>query len=366
MDKNKSLNILICDDSLTNCMILSALVQDNFKANVSMVTDPRQVESKLKSDNISLLFLDIEMPYLTGLEVIALVRKEHSADVLPIVIISGKEGPKVRNDALSSGANDFIRKPFDPEEVILRTQNIIAAYQHAEQLAQINEKLEELVVERTQELALANEMLIESLARAGELRDDNTGYHVVRVGLYAKVIALALNLPTELVHLIAIATPLHDIGKIGISDNILLKPGLLTSDERKIMESHTYRGVHLIEGNDSAVMQVARSIIISHHEKWDGTGYPEGFVGANIPIEGRIVAVADVFDALTTVRPYKKAWTNQAAIELIVGESGKAFDPTIVELFIKNFDQIEKIQTNFSDRGSNGYEVSGQNTEQVM
>jgi len=342
-------------------MILSALVQDSFNANVSLVTDPRQVVNTLEFDQTNLLFLDIEMPYLSGLEVISLVRQKYSADELPIIIISGKDGSKVRNDALASGANDFIRKPFDPEKVVLRTRNIIASYQHAYELAQINEKLEELVSNRTQELALANEMLIQSLARAGELRDDNTGYHVVSVGLYARVLGEALQLPSTLIDLIAQATPLHDIGKIGISANILLKPGRLTPAESKIMQTHPERGVHLIAGNQSRVMQVARSIIISHHEKWDGSGYPAQQQGVEIPIEGRIVAVADVFDALTTVRPYKQAWTNDAAIEKIQSESGKAFDPAVVDAFINHFD---KIQIQYCNQGA--LTVKSNQHEQVL
>jgi len=330
-------------------MILSALVQDSFNANVSMVTDPRQVENKLNSDNTNLLFLDIEMPYLSGLDVISLVRKKYSFNELPIIIISGKEGSKVRNDAFVAGANDFIRKPFEPEEVVLRTHNIITSYQHANELAQINEQLEEVVSRRTQELLLANEMLIRLLARAGELRDDNSGYHVVQVGLYARVLAEALHLPNVFNDLIAQATALYDIGKIAVSDNLLLTPDRLAFQELNKVESYPDRAEHLINGKGSGVMQVARSVIINHHEKWDGSGYPAQLQGKDIPIEGRIVAVVDFFYALTTVRSYKQVWTNDAAIAKIQSESGKAFDPDVVAAFVNNFDKIRQIQIKYSD-----------------
>ncbi len=349
MEINSSDTILVCDDSLTNCMILSALVQDNFSAKVLSITDPRLVMDKLKSEDISVLFLDIEMPYLSGLEVIESVREVYDIDQLPILIISGKEGPEICNSALSRGANDFISKPFNEEEVILRTRNILKSYRHFQVLTMMNEKLEDLVEMRTKELEDANDSLIHCLAKAGELRDDNTGQHIIRVGEYSRIIAQGLGLPKSIVTMIAKAAPLHDIGKIGIPDSILLKPGRLTDEERVQMNTHSMQGFSLLEANNSNVIDVARSIIATHHEKWDGSGYPNNLSGESIPVEGRIVAVADVFDALTTERPYKEAWSVEAAIELLQKESGKAFEPRLVEVFIENLPQVLDIKQKYSD-----------------
>ena len=350
MDKKQTINVLVCDDSLTNCMVLSALVQENFHAQVSIVTDPRVVLEKIKSSKIDLLFLDIEMPYRSGHEVMKEIREQYLIDDLPILIISGKEGNSVRNKTLAGGANDFIHKPFDPEEVVLRTRNIINMLEHHQALISMNQRLEELVKQRTEELELANDALIHTLARAGELRDDNTGQHVIRVGQYSKLIAEKFGLPAKVVYMIEKAAPLHDIGKIGISDRVLLNPGRLTTNERKIINTHTAHGVALLGEVNSDIMLMARSIIESHHEKWDGSGYPVGLTGESIPIEGRIVAIADVFDALTTARPYKVAWPVEKAVNIIKEDAGKAFDSKLGKIFLENIDGILAIREKYSDK----------------
>jgi len=213
----------------------------------------------------------------------------------------------------------------------------------------VNAALEVKVQERTEELNLANEILIHRLAKVGEFRDKDTGQHVQRVGAYAKMLAECYGLPADISYMINRAAPLHDIGKVGIRDDILLKPGKLDSDQRETMKTHAEMGAEIRGNHDSLLLQLAASIAQSHHERWDGKGYPTGLAGESIPIEGRITAISDVFDALTTERPYKKAWSVAKAISYLQQEAGNSFDPHLVEIFINNLDRVEKIRQQYAD-----------------
>lgn len=345
----QDLNILICDDSVTNVMILGKLCESEGFNSVDTVTDPRKVMQIVQDKDIDLLLLDIEMPHMNGFEVMAQVREKFPSEVLPILILTGLQDIETRNRALSEGASDFLNKPFDQTEVILRVKNL-AHVRHAYRLQRdLNQQLEKKVRERTRELNDATETLILRLARAGELRDVDTGKHVLRVGEYARMLAENIGLPEEISYMINKAAPMHDLGKIGIPDSILHKPDKLDSEERAIMDKHAEMGAELLGEHDSLLLQLAASIAKSHHEKWDGTGYPQSLAGESIPIEGRITAISDVFDALTTDRPYKEAWTVEQALDLLKSESGKSFDPTLVEIFVNNLDQINQIRGIYSD-----------------
>ncbi|WP_028865454.1 HD domain-containing phosphohydrolase [Psychromonas aquimarina] len=349
MDNFEDLNILICDDSITNVLILTKLVESEINAGVITLTDPRKIASTLIEQRIDLILLDLEMPHLNGFEVMEQVRKTYEPDQLPIIIITGTIGITTRNRALESGANDFINKPVDQIELILRVKNLLKIRVSYLLHEKCNQILEQKIQLRTLQLNKSIHSLLHSLAVAGELKDDDTGKHVFRVGKYARILAEGYGLPAELVNMIEQTAPLHDIGKIGVPDKILLKPGKLDDAERIIMDKHTIFAEALIGSNDSDIVQMARVIALSHHERWDGKGYPSKLRGESIPIEGRITAIADVFDALTTQRSYKDAWPVKKAVDYINAASGEAFDPALVTVFQKNISSIIEISKDFAD-----------------
>lgn len=342
--------IMVCDDSITNVVILKNLIETDIGRAVDSVTDPRQVMRHLEEGEIDLLLLYFEMPHLNGLEVMALVRERYSANELPIIIITGSDNIELRNQMLSGGANDYINKPIDPIEVVLRINNLLSVSESYKLQRRLNDELERRVVERTAELNRFTENLINRLSMAGELRDNETGQHVVRVGKYSRILAEGIGLPSELVNMIERTAPMHDIGKIGIPDSILHKRGELNDEEREIMNGHTLYGEQLLGDDTSMLIQMAQSIAVSHHEKWDGSGYCKGLSGESIPIEGRITAIADVFDALTSERPYKRAWPIEDVMSYISDESEKSFDPALVEVFTQNIEQFIAVQRQYADQ----------------
>lgn len=344
------LAILICDDSMTNVLILQELLQSEGFNKITPLTDPRQVLPSLEKQPYDLVLLDIEMPHLSGFDVMEQIKSSPVAQqLIPILVLTGCRGSEIRNRALQSGAQDFVNKPFDQAEVVLRVKNLLNLRVAFLLQKNYSNELEQRVEERTADLNNATDFLIERLAMAGEMRDSNTGKHVLRVGKYARLLADAYGLPSKISYLIEKAAPLHDIGKIGIPDSILLKKGTLNSEERKIMDSHTTLGEALLEKHDSSLVRMATSIAKSHHERWDGTGYPLGLEGESIPIEGRITAISDVFDALTTIRPYKEAWSLQEAMDFIQENAESQFDPNLTKIFMGNIQQIIEIKKEYQD-----------------
>ncbi len=254
--------------------------------------------------------------------------------VLPVLVLTADASVASRRMALSCGANDYLTKPIDALEVLLRVKNLLRLRFMQSELRLQNDQLDRKVRERTRELEDTYIEILERLGFATEFRDDNTGAHTSRVGEMAGAIARQLALDPKQVWMIRLAAPLHDLGKVGIPDSILLKAGRLSDDEIEQMQRHTLIGQGILAGSRSELLQVAEEIAVSHHERWDGTGYPHGLAGEDIPLSGRIVAVADVFDALTNSRPYKSAWPVWEAIEEIRALSGKHFDPAVVEAFL--------------------------------
>jgi len=346
----KHLNILICDDSITNILLLTKLLESEGFDQVESVTDPLKVLPAMESKSFDLLILDIEMPRMNGFEVMQQIHSSPIAkQLVPILVLTGRQGADTRNRALKSGAQDFVNKPFDQTEVLLRVKNLLKV--RAAYLAQANLtiELEKRVAQRTTELNKATDFLVERLAMAGEMRDTDTGKHVLRVGQYARMLALAYGLPPDVAYLLEKAAPLHDLGKIGIPDSILLKKGRLTDLERKVMNNHTNMGADLLANHGSALVQMAATVALSHHEYWDGSGYPAGLRGESIPIEGRITSICDVFDALTSERPYKHAWSLEDALNYLEQKAGSQFDPQLIQLFIDNLDQVIAIRREYLD-----------------
>jgi putative two-component system response regulator len=325
--------ILVVDDNSINISVLEAILRKDGFSNIETCAIPTDVCERYRQNQHDIILLDVHMPGLSGMDIMGLLTNEYPNRYLPIIVLTADTSPDVRLKALHSGAKDFITKPFDKAEVRLRVRNIlhVALLQNA--LRDHNIKLEEKVFERTKQLEDAQIKLIECLAKAGEFRDNETGQHVYRMSKMSALLAEAMGLDEHECELILHASPMHDIGKIGIPDSILLHPGKLDSGAWDIMKNHADIGCQIMADVGGELLNTAANIARTHHERWDGTGYPAGLKGKDIPLHGRIVAVCDVFDALLSERPYKKPWSVDAAVAYIADNSGSHFDPGVVEVF---------------------------------
>jgi len=331
----KDARILVVDDEEANVQALGKLLRHAGYEEVVGTTESRDVAGLMFSFAPDLLLLDLHMPHLDGFQVMELVRPMvRAGEYLPILILTGDLDETVRNRALAESARDFVTKPFEATEVLLRLRNLLETRHLHISLRRHNEMLEERVRERTRELADAQVEILYRLALAAEYRDDVTGQHAERVGVIAGMIARELGLPETEVALIRRAAPLHDVGKIGVPDAILMKPDALTPAEFEVMKSHVEIGRKILSGGGFPLLRKAREIAGSHHERWDGLGY-RGQAGEEIPVSARITTVADVYDVITTERPYKPALPPEEAVRRIVGSSGSHFDPAVVEAFLR-------------------------------
>jgi len=336
--------ILVVDDEPHNVMLLQRLLTRSGYAKVRTTTDPFQVEGMVRELDPDVILLDLNMPGIHGRELMQRLAARRQEPAIPVIVLTGDGSPEARRQALKEGASDFISKPFDPPEVVARINNQIQTRLLKKQLLQTNQRLESLVAERTRELEESQLETLNRLSLAAELRDDDTGCHVSRVSEYAARLAHEAGLAPERCELIRRASPLHDIGKIGIPDRILLKPGKLTDEEFAVMKSHVLVGARILQGSTSAVVRLAESIALTHHERWDGRGYPAGLSGSDIPIEGRIVAICDVFDALTSERPYKHAWPVEKAVAELERCAGTQFDADLVACFLRIVPELVEIR----------------------
>jgi putative two-component system response regulator len=327
----KNAKILIVDDQEQNVLLLEHLLEQAGYTNLKSTTDSSQVVGLCSAMSPDLILLDLHMPDPDGYAVMEQLAPWIEVRWFPIIVLTADITPAARARALSSGAKDFVAKPFEMTEVLLRIRNLLEVRFLQLALRKQNLTLEQRVYERTEELHGARLDVLERLAVAAEYRDDDTREHTKRVGQTSALIARELGFPEDEIELLRVAAPLHDIGKIGIPDQILLKRGKLTVQEFAQVQEHVGIGRSIVSGSDSPILMMAEEIILSHHEWWNGHGYPAGLKGTEIPISGRIVAVADVFDALTHDRPYKEAWPLEAALDEIRGLSEKQFDPAVVE-----------------------------------
>ena len=344
----KSQCILIVDDEQVNLKLLDKMLRSQGYTNLILVQDPREVLKRYGEQQTDLILLDINMPHLDGYQVMEQLKTLNDPLLSPIIILTAQHGRDYLLRALSAGARDFVTKPFDRNELLMRVQNLLDV-QLAHRLVHDRKTvLEEMVRARTEELRSSQLEVVQRLGRAAEYRDEETGNHILRMSEICVLIARAIRWSETDCELLLNASPMHDIGKIGIPDAILLKPGKLELHEWEIMKTHASIGGSLLEGGDSNLMRMAQEIALTHHEKWDGSGYPKGLTGTTIPQAGRIAALADVFDALTSERPYKKAWTVEETVELIKKNSGKHFDPELVDVFMQELPEILKIRERFS------------------
>ena len=324
--------ILAIDDNILNLQILKKILTTAGFVNLTIDTDSTKTLSLYQEIKPDLLLLDLNMPGLTGFEVMAQLAAHIPNDYLPILVLSA-EDEQARLKALACGAKDFLHKPYQASEVVLRSRNIIEVRLLYKQIKNSNSSLEAQCEARTKELKDTRLDVIRRLANAAELRDSDTGEHIIRMSHYCEKLARALGFTNAQADMVLNTSPLHDVGKIAIPDAILLKPGKLEPEEFEIIKTHTTIGAKILAGSSSAFLKMAEIIALTHHERFDGKGYPRGLKGADIPLVGQICSVADVFDALTSSRPYKKAWTVEEAMTEIRNGSGKNFDPKVVDAF---------------------------------
>ena len=363
--------IMIIDDEPINIKVTQEYLKLAGYKRFITSTDSEHAVELFAQEEPDLLLLDIMMPVVDGMQILKEIRANSAWACLPVVILTASDDQKTKQLALVLGATDFCAKPVEPSELMPRVHNVLTVKHYNDQTKDYAKTLEQEVRHRTEALLQSRLDIIHCLGRAAEYRDNETAQHVVRVGHYVGLIARALGLDDEMVELLEHASPLHDIGKIGVPDSILLKPAKLTPEEMEVMQKHcqlgkkvfhglssqeiteylrhTELGVKILGGTWTPLLKMAASSAMSHHEKWDGSGYPLALAGEDIPLEGRITAVADVFDALSSKRPYKPAFPREKCFAIMNEARGKHFDPRILDVFFAQADEIVKIQIDFAD-----------------
>ncbi len=363
--------LLIVDDESLNIDVFRRYLGLGGYSNVISTDHAGQALPLMGLHHPDVVLLDIHMPVINGMEILRAIRSDAALARTPVIILTGSNDPETKLIALRAGAADLLAKPVHPEELLARLGNVLRVKAYQDGLFRHSEALEEAVRRRTAELEASRLDVIHCLARAAEFRDDDTGQHVIRVGRYARVIGRQLGFSKHELDVLEPAAQLHDVGKIGIADAILIKPGKLTPEEFELMQKHcgfgkriserisvhdaallrqhTEIGARIMDAGCSPILEMARRIALTHHERWDGNGYPLGLAGEDIPLEGRITAVADVFDALSSKRPYKPAFPLNRCFEIMETGRGSQFDPTVLRAFFSRRHEIIQVQINSAD-----------------
>jgi putative two-component system response regulator len=351
--------IVVVDDEPDMTSLLDAILQTAGYSNVTCLHDPREFQRAFPELAPDLVLLDLGMPGVQGSEILSWIRVLTPVETyLPVLVLTGHSDAETKRRALADGASDFLAKPPDIDETLLRIGNLLETRMLHTRLQSEKDELEHRVAERTEDLALAlgdlakahtelrslQEETIRRLAAAAEFRDGETARHLERIGIYSAILAGAIGMDDESCDLIRLASPMHDIGKISVPDRVLLKTTLLTPAEYEVMKTHSEIGYRILAGSNSLLLATAARIALTHHERWDGGGYPRGLAGEDIPLEGRIVAVADAYDSMTSVRRYKDAIQPSRAAELLRADVGTHFDPSLVDAFLAaTMDRTETI-----------------------
>jgi putative two-component system response regulator len=333
--------ILVADDSPQNIELLSRVLGQDYRIKVATSGD-KALKIAYSEEPPDLILLDIMMPDLSGHEVCRRIKANPDRRRIPIIFVTAMSTVEDESLGLSLGAVDYITKPISPPLVQARVRTHLALYDQSREL-------ERMVAQRTSELVATRQQIIRRLGRAAEFKDNETGNHVVRISHICRLIAQQAGLGPEAVQLLFQTAAMHDVGKIGIPDEILLKPGPLDAEERKIVRQHPQIGADIIGRHDNELLATARTIALTHHERWDGGGYPQGLKGEQIPLFGRIVAIADVFDALMNRRPYKEAMSASQALAVMAEERGGAFDPMLLDCFFQQQFEILRIMDLYAD-----------------
>ncbi|MCP4406904.1 MAG: response regulator [Gammaproteobacteria bacterium] len=353
IDEQRRPIVLIVDDQFTGRKILQQLIHSiDKKLQIKCFSDPFEALGSAAQQVPDLVLTDYKMPDLDGVDFIRRFRTTLNCSDVPLVMVTVVDDPEVRYQALDAGATDFLVRPIDQHECRARCKNLLILRRQQKIIKNRASWLEEQVSAATLQIRNRERETLLRLARAVEYRDAGTGNHVLRMAKYSRLIAEQLGLSALECEEIELAAPMHDIGKIGIPDNILLKPARLNPAERRVMNTHTLIGHEILKDSPSRYLQLGAVIALAHHEKFDGSGYPKGLQDNAIPLYARIVAVADVYDALTTARPYKSLWSSEDSIEFICQQMGRHFDPQCTKAFISQIDAVREIETSLQDEPS--------------
>jgi putative two-component system response regulator len=348
--------ILVVDDDVRNLSLMEAMLIPAGH-EVLLARDGEEGLEKARELHPDVILLDVMMPKLDGFEVARRLKENVETQIIPIVMVTALQEVEDRIKALNAGADDFLTKPVEKTELRARVQSLLKVKAYNDHMRSYQKELENEVAKRTEQLKQAFEVIksasletIILLSRAAEYRDEDTGAHIQRMSHYAEAIARQMRLDAGMVETILYASPMHDIGKIGIPDRILLKPAKLDRDEWEIMKQHAAIGAGILKGSDTEFITLGRIIALTHHEKWDGSGYPVGLKASAIPLAGRITAIADVFDALTSKRPYKEPFSLDKSFSIIKEERDRHFDPDVVDAFLKIENEIVSIKDRYNDQ----------------